>query len=113
FLNHTLWSGVLNDLLTSRTTFVNQNLATLYNVAYPPAGSTPDADGFAMAELDANRAGLLSNAGFLTARSRPDVPSVVGRGLLVNATLLCAEVPVFPEDLAEQVEAAKIGRASW
>lgn len=106
FLNHTLWNGVLNDVMLSRTTFVNQSLATLYGVAYPPAGSTPDADGFAMTELDTNRSGLLSNAGFLTARSRPDVPSVVGRGILVNATILCAEVPPFPEDLADAVAAA-------
>ncbi|HEU5073769.1 MAG TPA: DUF1592 domain-containing protein [Polyangiaceae bacterium] len=106
FINHHLWNGGLNDLLLSRTTFVNQSLATLYDVAYPPAGSTPDADGFAQVELDENRSGLLSNAGFLTARSRPDVPSVVGRGILVNATILCAEVPVFPEDLADAIEEA-------
>ena len=106
FINHHLWNGSLNDLLLSRTTFVNQNLATLYEVDYPPAGSTPDADGFALTELGQNRSGLLSNAGFLTARSRPDVPSVVGRGILVNATILCAEVPVFPEDLAEAIEEA-------
>lgn len=104
FINHHLWNGSLNDLLLSRTTFVNRNLASLYGVAYPPPGSTPDADGFAMTELDENRSGLLSNAGFLTARSRPDVPSVVGRGILVNATILCTEVPVFPEELAEAIE---------
>lgn len=104
FINHHLWNGSLNDLLLSRTTFVNQSLATLYEVAYPPAGSTPDADGFAMTELPETRSGLLSNAGFLTARSRPDVPSVVGRGILVNATILCAEVPVFPEELSDVID---------
>src|SRR5690606_28739872 len=77
FLSHTLWSGALGDLLTSRTAFINENLAGFYGVAYPPAGSTPDAEGFAAVELDANRSGLLSNPGFLTGRSRPDVPSVV------------------------------------
>ncbi len=106
FINHALWNGPLGNLLTSRTTFVNENLANLYGIAYPPAGSAPDADGFAQVELDANRAGLLTNPGFLTARSRPDVPSVVGRGILVNATVLCAEVPVFPENLAEVVAEA-------
>src|SRR5690606_36602956 len=106
FINHALWHGPLGNLLTSRTTFVNENLANLYGIAYPPAGSAPDADGFAQVELDANRAGLLTNPGFLTARSRPDVPSVVGRGILVNATVLCAEVPVFPENVAEVVAEA-------
>jgi hypothetical protein len=111
FINHTLWNASLNDLLLSRTTFVNSSLASLYGVAYPPADSTPDADGFAQVELDDKRSGLLSNAGFLTARSRPDVPSVVGRGILVNATILCAEVPVFPEDLADAIEEASAALA--
>lgn len=106
FINHHLWNGSLNDLVLSRTTFVNQNLATLYGVAYSPGGGTPDADGFVRTELDENRSGLLSNAGFLTARSRPDVPSVVGRGILVNATILCNEVPVFPEELADVIDEA-------
>jgi hypothetical protein len=106
FINNVLWNGVVTDLITSRNTFVNEPLAGLYGVAYPPAGSTPDADGFALTQLDENRAGLLSNAGFLSARARPDIASVVGRGILMNATILCAEVPPFPEDLTSVIEAA-------
>ncbi len=103
FLDNALWNGPVGDVLTSRTTFVNESLASLYGVAYPPPGSTPDADGFAMTELPDTRAGLLSNAGFLTARSRPDVASVVGRGILVNATILCADIPPVPENLADTI----------
>lgn len=104
FIDNTLFSGPLSGLLTSQTSFVNQGLADLYGIAYPPAGSTPDADGFAMATLPETRSGLLSNPGFLTARARPDTGSVVGRGLLVNATILCGTNPPFPENLADVVD---------
>src|SRR5690606_32332902 len=67
--------------------------------------SNMDADGFAALDLPENRAGLLTMAGFLTARSRPDTPSVVGRGLVVNATLLCGQNPPFPEDQSAAIEA--------
>jgi hypothetical protein len=66
----------------------------LYGVAqFPPAGATLDADQFAAVELPANRTGLLTQAGFLANRSRPDATSVVGRGLLIKNALLCTETP--------------------
>lgn len=102
FLNNTLWTGVVDDLLLSKTTWVNQELGTLYGATITSAA---DADGFAQIEMPVERSGLLTQAGFLTARSRPNTPSVVGRGLLVNATLLCVQNPAFPENLADTVEA--------
>lgn len=99
FLRDVLWNAPLGDLLVSRRTTINAALASLYGVAFPPAGSTPGADGFATATLPDVRAGLLTQAGFLTSRARPDQQSVVGRGLLVNASLLCAQNPAFPESL--------------
>jgi hypothetical protein len=42
----------------------------------------------------------------LTTRSSPEEPSVVRRGLLVNASLLCATNPPFPEDRAEEIDNA-------
>jgi hypothetical protein len=107
FLNFTLWNGLVDDIMTSRQTFVNADLAALYGVTIPPTAAS-DADGFASVELPATRSGLLTQAGFLTARSRPNTPSVVGRGLLVNATLLCAQNPAFPEDLIAEVEEASL-----
>jgi hypothetical protein len=103
FLNNTLWTGVVDDVLTSKRSFINADLAALYGVTLPPT-ATPDADGFASIDLPATRTGLLTQAGFLTARSRPNTPSVVGRGLLVNATLLCVQNPAFPEQLADEIE---------
>ncbi len=100
FLQDNLWSGPLDGLLTSRETVVNSNIATLYGVQFPPAGVTPDADGFAPIQLPADRAGLLTLSGFLTEKSNPDAESVVRRGLLVNGTILCGDNPPFPDDQA-------------
>jgi hypothetical protein len=104
FLQNNLWSPKLAGLLTARQSSINATLAPLYGVAAPTTGL--DADGFGPVELPADRAGILTNLGFLTARSRPDQPSVVGRGLLVNAALLCAKNPEFPAALSNQISAA-------
>jgi hypothetical protein len=57
-----------------------------------------------MVELPGNRAGILTNLGFLTSRSRPDAQSVVGRGLSINDTILCQQNPSFPEALADKIK---------
>jgi len=106
FLKNTLWSPKLSSLLNGRQSTINATLAPLYGVPAPTSGL--DADGFALVDLPVNRAGILTNLGFLTARSRPDQPSVVGRGLLVNAALLCASNPEFPKQLADQIAAASM-----
>lgn len=105
FINDVLWNGSIEDLLIGRHSFVNQGLAELYGVAYPPPDSTPDADGFARVTLPEQRSGILTQPGYLTTRSSPEEPSVVRRGLLVNASLLCAQNPPFPEAQAEAIDA--------
>jgi len=102
FLQNNLWGAKLSDMLTTRKSTINATLAPLYGATAPTTGL--DADGFGTVDLPANRAGILTNLGFLSARSRPNQPSVVGRGLLVNAALLCAENPAFPAGLAAQIE---------
>jgi hypothetical protein len=111
FINGVLWNGPLSELLTSRHSTINDRLATLYGIPFPPAGAVLDAEGFAPVELPENRAGLLLLPGFLTTKSRPDHASVVGRGLAVNAALLCAQNPIFPEGLADQIAAANAMQA--
>jgi hypothetical protein len=104
FFANTLWSGPFSGLLTSGRTAIDASLAPLYGLgAFPPAGSQLDADGFALVDLPDARAGLLTQLGYLTARSRPDSASVVGRGLAVNAELLCGENPPFPVGLPDAV----------
>jgi hypothetical protein len=107
FLANNLWAGPLSGLITSRRTMINAALAPIYGITtFPPAGTTLDADQFGLVDLPDGRSGILTQPAFLTARSRPDQPSVVGRGLLVNAALLCAQNPPFPDALKDQIAAA-------
>lgn len=105
FIAAVMESGTLADFLMRRESLVNERLAAVYGIDFPPPGVPLDADGFASVPLPEERAGLLTLPGFLTARSRPDQPSVVGRGLAVNAAFLCAQNPPFPEALVSQIEA--------
>ena len=82
---------------TSTKSPINETLAPIYGVSWPPAGVTLDADGFGVTQLPATRAGMLTQGGFLVARARPQAGSVVGRGLLVNAALVCNVNPPFPD----------------
>jgi hypothetical protein len=97
FLSRSLWSEPLPALLTSRVTEVNEELAAVYGVAFPPPNPAPDdaldGQGFGRVELPEARSGLLTQAAMLTARSRPSGGSVVGRGLWVMSQLLCRVAP--------------------
>jgi hypothetical protein len=104
FLNHALWSegSTVDQVLTSRTSFVNEALAELYGVDF--TGDTPTE--FVEVELPANqRAGLLTQASLLTAKARSDNTSVVARGLFVRSGLLCLiPPPPPPESIIAQVQ---------
>ena len=62
FLNEIMWNGKVMDLITSRKTFLNSNLATMiYNVPMP-AGATPT--NFVETTLPADqRSGMLDQRG--------------------------------------------------
>jgi len=80
---------------------VNSQIAMpIYGVAAP---TQVDADGFGPITLGADRAGLLTLAPFVTAKARPDGTSVVSRGLVVNAALLCQDNPVLPDPLPPDI----------
>jgi hypothetical protein len=101
FLRDKLWQGPLADLLLSRDTFVNAPLASIYGVSpFPAAGASPDELGFARVRLPEPRAGLLTQAAFLTYRSRPDGPSVVARGLSVKFLFIGTQNPPAPPGLS-------------
>jgi len=106
FLGDVLANGKLADLITTRKSRINQALAPIYGVSWPPAGVTLDADGFGLVDLPDSRAGMLTQGGFLVARARPQAGSVVGRGLLVNAAMLCNVNPAFPTELAGEIAKA-------
>jgi len=105
FLNRVLWQGAVSDLMLSRHTFVNEDLAALYGIPYP---GTPGA-GFVEVDLpDTQRAGLLSQISMMAIRSRTNTTSVVARGLFVNSSILCApRIDEPPPDLQAQVDELK------
>ena len=77
--------GTFEALLTARTSEVDAGLAGLYGVAAPAEGA------WATASLDgAQRAGILTRAGFLAATAHAVHPSPVKRGVFVLSRLLCA-----------------------
>ena len=107
------------QLLFGRQSFVDERLASIYGIEFPPPGASVDADGFARVELPPERAGLLTMPAFLTSSSRPDAASVVKRGLQVVTTVACAAPapsldaelpPEVPEGMS-QAEAAAIRAA--
>lgn len=81
------------ELLTSRRTFVNAELAALYGLP-APAGS-----GFVAADLpaDGERAGLLGMAGVLSMFAHSARTSPTLRGKFVRTHLLCEEIPPPPQ----------------
>jgi len=108
FLANTLWSGPLTGLLTAKKSYLNTTLAPLYGVTIP---AQTDASKFVSVDLPANRGGLLTQIGFLASNSRPDVPSVVARGLVINKSMLCQTNPPFPTDAATLASIAAAGTA--
>lgn len=86
-------NGGLRELLTSRTAFVNDRLATIYGVA-APAGSD-----FGQVELDATRSGALTRLGFLAANGTSRSSDPIHRGVFVNMRILCAKLPPPPDNV--------------
>jgi hypothetical protein len=96
FVEYVLWTGdhKLSTLLTSQTTFVTSALAPIYGVT--ASGTTPQ-----MVTLPAaqNRAGILTQLGFLSVQAHPDQTSPVLRGKFVRTKLMCQNVPPPPMDV--------------
>lgn len=100
FIDDVLWKGdgLLSTLLTAPVAYVSGPLAQLYGVSAPPANS----DGSPVkVTLPANqqRAGLLTQAAFLSVQGHPDQTSPVLRGKFVRAMLLCQPPSPPPADV--------------
>jgi len=107
FLDGALWNGRLTDLVLSRTTFLNTSLAESIYAVPAPTGATTTT--FAQTTLPADqRAGILTNAAFLTSRGRSDGKYlVVPRGKFIASMLLCVPPLPPPDGIADEVAAAK------
>ena len=86
--------GDLRDLVTTRTTFVNRELAALYDLR------APIEDGFAAVQHaeDSPRRGLLGQAAFLALNAHPVSSSATLRGKFIREVFLCAQLPGPPAD---------------
>jgi Protein of unknown function (DUF1592)/Protein of unknown function (DUF1588)/Protein of unknown function (DUF1595)/Protein of unknown function (DUF1585)/Protein of unknown function (DUF1587) len=86
--------GGLTELLTSRTTFVNAELAAIY-------GLEGDFDeSFVEVTLDASeRSGLLTRLGFLASNATPKEQNTIHRGVFVNLRVMCNTLPSPPDNV--------------
>jgi hypothetical protein len=91
------------EALTSRTTFVDPLLSSLYRVRAPAA-----VDGFQLIELpeSARRRGLLGHASLLALHSHVENTSSTLRGHFIAETLLCIDVPAPPPFVDTVIPAA-------
>ena len=96
FVEHVLWSADrrLSTMLTAPIGFVTAPLAALYGVSVP-AGTTPQRVMFDPAQ----RAGLLTQAGFLATHALPNQSSPVTRGKFVRELLMCQPPMAPPPDI--------------
>jgi Protein of unknown function (DUF1592)/Protein of unknown function (DUF1588)/Protein of unknown function (DUF1595)/Protein of unknown function (DUF1587)/Protein of unknown function (DUF1585) len=97
FIDYVVWEGDARSvtLLTAPFSFVNARLAKHYGIAGPADDAT-----FMRVALDpTQRAGVLTQAGFLTALSSPTESSPFKRGAWVRRRLLCQELPDPPNNV--------------
>jgi len=87
FVNDILWErdGSLRELLTSKKSFVDAQLAEWYT------GIEPTSWHMTPRTFDDRRAGILSHPGVLAMLSTPFQESIIYRGIYVNRKFLCTE----------------------
>jgi len=84
------------ELLTAPYTFANSRIAKIYGLGTAsPAAGQPDP--FVRVNLDpTQRAGLLTQAGFLSSNAEGQVPQIIIRGVHIARDVLCAPLPAPP-----------------
>lgn len=88
------------DLLVTRETFINDELAALYFL--PPVGA--DAPTPVTLPADGPRAGLLTTAGVLALNAHNTVTSPTHRGKFIQNYLLCYDIPPPPPGVATSLD---------
>ncbi len=98
FVEYVLWTGdhKFNTLLTSPVAFVSGPLAAVYGVTAPATGGT--APQMVTPPASQGRAGILTQAGFLSVQAHPDQTSPVLRGKFIRTRLMCQPPPPPPVD---------------
>jgi hypothetical protein len=100
--------GDYRELFTTRTTFLDRRLASIYGV------SAPAWDGFGMTEWpeEHGRRGLLGQVSFLAGHSHPVASSPTLRGKFVRRTLLCHVIPPPPSNVDASIPEPAEGRVT-
>jgi len=100
--------GDFRDLLTTRTTFLDRRLSSIYGV---PA---PIWDGFGMTEWpkDHGRRGFLGQVSFLAGHSHAVASSPTLRGKFIREVLLCHMIPAPPADVDTSIPEPVEGRVT-
>lgn len=91
--------GDVRDIFDSRTTFVNEELARVYNM--------PGVTGEALTRVplpdNSPRAGILTTAGFLALNAHASVTSPTLRGRFIRQSLLCQDIPPPPANVVTEL----------
>lgn len=92
----------VRDMLTTRSTFVDRTLASVYGVRASAR------EGFGPVELpaDGSRVGLLGQVSYLSTHAHPTSTSATQRGLFVRESLLCEATPSPPAGVNTQIPEA-------
>ncbi len=100
FLDHVLFQGDgrLQTLLTSRVSYVDERLATLYGMSGVVGNE------LRQVELDPARGGILTRAAFLSGHSLAHDTSPVQRGKVIRLRMLCQTVPPPPPDVQGMIK---------
>lgn len=85
--------GDYTELLTSRNTFVNADLADIYGLS----GTFTDA--FVPATLDDSRRGILTHVGFLAANATSTAPDPIHRGVFIARKIACLPLAAPPANI--------------
>ena len=94
FLSEVLWSGTMNDLLTSSRVYVNEEMSDAYAI---PGGTGSE---LTPVESSTRTAGILTQPGFLAAANKwEDRGDPIHRGLFLYESFICGgQVPDPPAD---------------
>jgi hypothetical protein len=85
-----------HDLMTAPYTFANSRIRGLYGTGAQGGSATE----FTRLELDpSQRAGLLTQIGFLAANAEQDLPNIIIRGVHIARKILCAALPPPPNNV--------------
>lgn len=98
FIDYVVGTGdhKLSTLLTAPVVFPTNATASLYGVDASGLGATPQ---MVMAPQGQGRAGILTQAGFLSVQAHPDQTSPVLRGKTIRTKFMCDPPPPPPDNV--------------